>query len=88
MNGMRTRQEEVDRNFSFFQSELPRLLPVHRGKFALIHDCKITGYYDTALDAQTAGFQLYPDGLFSIQQVTETVGDLGFYSHAVHLGAA
>jgi hypothetical protein len=85
---MRTRQEEVDRNFAFFQRELPRLLPTHRGKFALIRDCEITGFYDTAQDANTAGSQLYEDGLFSIQRVTDEVGDLGFYSHAVHLGTA
>lgn len=84
----RTKQEEVDRNFVFFQKELPKLLPNYRGRYALIRDCSITGYYDTALDAQTSGSQLYPDGLFSIQLVTEDVGDLGFYSHAVHLGAA
>jgi hypothetical protein len=88
MNTARTKQEEVDRNFAFFQRELPQLLAEYRGKFALLRDCNITGYYDTAQDAFTAGSQLYEDGLFSIQRVTEEIGDLGFYSHAVHLGAA
>jgi hypothetical protein len=88
MNATRTKQEEVDRNFDFFQKQLPQLLPEHRGKFALIRDCKITSYYDTAQDAYTAGNQLFADGLFSIQRVTEEIGDLGFYSHAVHLGSA
>jgi hypothetical protein len=84
----RTKQEEVDRNFEFFQKELPELLQKYRGKYALIRDQQITGFYDTAQDAQTSGEQLHADGLFSIQRVTEDVGDLGFYSHAVHLGAA
>jgi hypothetical protein len=88
MNAIRTKQEEVDRNFAFFQQELPRLVMQHAGKFALIRDCKITGYYDTASDAHIAGTQLYNDGLFSIQQVTKEIGDLGFFSHAVHLGTA
>jgi hypothetical protein len=88
MSAARTKQEEVDRNFAFFQRELPQLLPQHRGKFALIRECKITGFYDTIEDANTAGTQLYSDGLFSIQKVTEEIGDLGFYSHAMHLGAA
>jgi hypothetical protein len=87
MSASRTKQEEVDRNFTFFQQELPQLLPGQRGKFALIRDCKITGFYDTAQDALTAGSQLFQDGLFSIQRVTEEIGDLGFYSHAMHLGA-
>ena len=87
MSASSTRQEEVDRNFAFFQQELSQLLPDHGGKFALIKGCKITGFYDTAQDALTAGSQLFQDGLFSIQLVTEEIGDLGFYSHAVHLGA-
>ncbi len=88
MNARRTKQQEVDRNFAFFQQELPKLLEQHRGKFALIRDSEIAGFYDTAADANTAGSQLYADGLFSIQKVTEDIGDLGFFSHAVHLGAA
>jgi hypothetical protein len=82
-----TKQQAVDSNFAFFQAELPKLLTQHRGKFALIRDRKITGFYDTIMDAQTSGTQLYSDGLFSIQQVTDEIGDLGFYSHAMHLGA-
>jgi hypothetical protein len=88
MNALRTRQEEVDRNFAFFQQELPKLLLKHTGKFALIRDCKIVDFYDTALDANTAGTKQYPDGLFSIQRVTTEIADLGFFSHAMHLGAA
>ncbi len=84
----RTKQEEVDRNFVFFQEELPKLLSHHRSKFALIRDRKIEGFYDTAVDAQTAGSKLFEDNLFSIQQVTGDVADLGFYSHGVHLGAS
>lgn len=85
---MPTKQDEVDRNFAFFQKELGSILPQHRGKYALLRHERITGFYDTAQDAQTAGAQLYPDGMFSLQQVTDEVGDLGFYSHAVHLGTA
>ena len=88
MSEQRTKQEEIDRNFEFFQAELPNLLGIKRGKYALIRECKITGFYDTAEDAYTAGSQLFQDGLYSIQLVTEAIGDLGFYSHAMHLGAA
>jgi hypothetical protein len=88
MDAARTKQEEVDRNFDFFQRQLRQLLPAQVGKFALIRDCQIIDFFDTAQDANTAGTQLYPDGLFSIQKVTDEIGDLGFYSHAVHLGAA
>jgi hypothetical protein len=86
MSSVRTKQEEVDRNFAFFQAELPRILPAYRDKYALIRDKKIENYFDTFVDAHTAGSQLFKDDLFSIQQVTEKSVDLGFFSHAMHLG--
>jgi hypothetical protein len=85
MSALHTRQEEVDGNFEEFQKELLSILSTRRGKFALMKDRKITGFYDTVRDALTAADQLYSDGLYSIQQVTDSVGDLGFYSHAMHL---
>jgi len=84
----RTKQEEVDRNFEFFKKELPALLQQHWGKYALIHDQRIVQFYDTIVDANTSGNQLFADGLFSIQKVSEDIIDLGFFSHAVHLGSA
>ncbi len=84
----RTKQEEVDRNFAFFESELPKLLPQQAGKFALIRDLQIVGFYDTIHDAYTSGTKMYSDNLFSIQQVTKQAVDLGVFSHAMHLGTA
>ncbi len=88
MNPQNTKQEEVDRNYEFFQKELPTLLEKYRGKYAVIRDCRIIAYYDTIADAQTAASQQYKDGIFSIQRVTNDASDLGFYSHAMHLGPA
>jgi hypothetical protein len=88
MSDANRKQQEIDANFAYFTSELPRLLVDRRGKYALLRHRKITGFYDTPLDAQTAGLQLYPDGLFSIQKVTDEIIDLGLFSHAVHLGSA
>jgi hypothetical protein len=88
MSATRTKQQEVDRNFAFFQAELPKLLLKYRGRYALLRDRAIVGYYDTILDAQTAGELQYKDGLYSVQKVSDEVIDLGLYSHAVHLGAA
>ena len=39
--------------------------------------------FDTARDAYLAGQKLYPDALFSVQEVTDTPADLGFFSHAM-----
>lgn len=88
MSNPKTKQEAVDSNSVFFQEQLPSLLEKHRGKYALIRNREIIGFYDTVTDAQSIGSKLYPDELFSIQQVTDTAIDLGFYSHAVHLGTA
>ena len=80
------RQIEVDRNLDAFRSLLPDLLQSQAGKFALLRHREIAGFFDTLADALVAGQKLYSDQLFSIQEVTESSVDLGFFSHAVHLG--
>jgi hypothetical protein len=77
---------EIDRNLEFFETKLPELLSANEDRFALLHDQQIVGIYDSLGDAQTAGEKLYPDGIFSIQKVTEKPLELGAYSYAVHLG--
>jgi hypothetical protein len=87
MNGA-DRQREIDDNLAYFLAEMPRIPSSHRGKFALLRHKNIAGYYDTVTDALGAGNSLYPDKLFSVQQVTDTAVDLGYYSHAMPMGAA
>ena len=77
-----SRQEEVDRNLEYFLSELPKLSQSHLGEFALLRHRTITDFFSTSADAVKAGKSLYPDGIFSIQQVTDLPIDLGFFSHA------
>jgi hypothetical protein len=83
-----TKQDEIDANLSFFQKKLPELLEKHRDKYALLKDEEVVAFYDTVVDAQTTGEKLYQDGIFSVQKVTDTSINLGFYSYAMHLGAA
>lgn len=80
------RQIEVDRNLDSFREKLPGLLRDHAGKYALIRHQEVVGFFDTVADALVAGQKLYSDQLFSIQEVTEAKVDLGFFSHAVHMG--
>lgn len=81
---MSERQDQhIRQNYDAFLAQLPQLVVTHRGKFALMHDGTIREFFDTARDAYAAGQQLFPDGLFSIQEVTETPVDLGFFSHAM-----
>ena len=77
-------QEEVDANFQEFQKVLPDLMDRESNRWALMRNGECTGFYDTLRDANTAGQMLYEDGLFSVQKVSATVVDLGWFSHALH----
>jgi hypothetical protein len=81
------RKQEIEQNLAFFLKELPTLLATHRGKFALLRHQQIINYFDTPQDAVTAAKQ-YDDQLYSIQQVTDTAVNLGYFSYAVRLAAA
>lgn len=81
------RQQEIERNLAFFLEQIPTILAAQRGKFALIRQRNIVGYFDTPLDAVTAARQ-FEDRLYSVQQVTDSPVNLGFYTHAVPLASA
>ena len=81
-NTAHDQQHEVDENLEFFLSELPKIDKAQIGKFALLHRKSIVGFYETPLDAVTAGNLKYADKRFSIQQVAAEPIDLGYYSHA------
>jgi hypothetical protein len=82
------KQEEIDSNLSYFLEVLPSIPTAQQGKFALMRHREITGYYDTASDALKAAQTAFSDGIYSIQQVTATPTNLGYYSHAVPLATA
>ena len=77
-----TQQEEVERNYRAFRKRLPDILGEHRNKFALMRDTEIVDFFDTGRDAFVAGSNMYADGRFSIQEVTDQPVDLGYLSHA------
>ena len=49
----------------------------HKGEVALMVDGEINGYFPTASDAYTAGYEQYGLGNFSIQQIGADPIDLG-----------
>jgi hypothetical protein len=49
----------------------------------LLRDTEIIAFYPSAIDAQIAGNQRFPDHVFSIQLVKTTAEDLGYWSHAL-----
>lgn len=73
---------ETERNFAAFMSKLPDLMPDHEGEFALLHAQDIVGFYSSATAGVIEGMKRYGADSYSVQEVTDAVEDLGFYSHA------
>ena len=72
---------EADRNYEAFAVLLPGLLPDQRGRFALMHDAQIVGFYDSSLDATLEGLRKFGEGRYSVQEITDEPEHLGFYSY-------
>ena len=78
-----TKQQEVDRNYEAFKGLLPELLKEHGGKFALLRNGEVVELFDSARDAMIHGHRTYDDNLYSVQEITDQIVDLGFFSCAV-----
>jgi len=76
--------EAIRKNYEAFAKLLPELMNTHAGKFALMRDGKVVDFFDTARDAMVHGTRTFTDGLFSVQEVSQTAVDLGWFSHAPH----
>lgn len=72
---------EVERNYAAFQEMLPELMKTMPGKFVVMHDKKIVATLSTFAEANLTGRMLYGDSVYSVQEVTETPVDLGWFSH-------
>jgi len=75
---------EVDQNYDAFVRILGSLLDAHRDQLALMRDGAVVGYFNTPREALRAASERFPDGIFSIQEVTDEPIDLGFWSHVGH----
>lgn len=75
-------------NYQAFEQSLPKLLPDEKGKYALLHDGRLIGIFDSALEAHNAGARSFDDGLFSVQKVKEGAINLGFFSYARYCRAS
>ncbi len=77
-------KQEVDRNYDAFMRVLDSIVDDHRDQLALMREGAIVGYFNTPRQALEAAAALFPDGIFSIQEVTDEPIDLGFWSHVGH----
>lgn len=75
---------EVDRNYDFFQRHITSYLPEQIGKFALLRDQTVIGFYNDPGEAAAEGAKRFKDNIFSIQEVSTVPIDLGLYSYAAH----
>ena len=76
-------QNEVDTNYEAFRRLLPELMFREADRWALMKNGECVDFYDTFRDAETAACALYEDGVFSVQHVTNTIVDFGWFSHVV-----
>ena len=81
MNKLQEQQKQVDDNFIFFKEWMKKgESKDNLGKFALIKDKEIKGFYSTWDDANNAGKLAYKASPFSIQKIEENAINLGYYS--------
>jgi len=73
---------ESERNYAAFMSQLPDLVQSHAGEFALLHAQKVVGYFGSAADAVLEGMRRFGRDAYSVQEVTDEIENLGFYSYA------
>ena len=72
---------QVDQNYDVFMRMLGELLPEHRDEYALMRDGEIVGFYGSPRELLVDAAARFPDGIFSVQEVTDEPIDLGFWSH-------
>ena len=73
-------KHEVDHNYDAYMRMLADLLPEHRDQLALMRDGKVVGFFNTPRQLLEAAAERFPDGIFSVQEVTDEPIDLGFWS--------
>ena len=75
-------QSQVDRNYDVFKKNLKRHMRSHRNSYALMRDGVVVKFCKTYESAWNTGNKKFEDGLFSIQKVTDTPMDMGYFSLA------
>lgn len=71
MTGLTKQERIVRQNYKAFKAELPWMLRAHDGEFVVIRDRKVIGFFASPNDAREFGEENFPDGGFSIQEVTD-----------------
>lgn len=75
-------RREVDENYDYFERNLSRFLQTHPGEYVLLRERHEIGFFEQAVQAFREGRRRFPDGIFSIQEVSDRPLDLGFLTLA------
>ncbi len=78
----KSKQIEIDQNYEAFEELLPELVKNHRGQYVVMRKEKPIEFFDTLRDAMIFADKSFDDNLFSIQEVSQTPIDLGWFSDA------
>jgi len=69
-------QAAMHQNFTALNEILPELVKTHAGMFALMRDGKIVQFFHSDNDATMSGETTFPDGIFSIFEVSDELAAL------------
>jgi len=83
MSDKSAREQELERNYAAFATLQPALLADHAGKFALMRHGNLEKIFDSAVDAAIFAEAQFEDDLWSLQEISAPVVDLGWFSHAM-----
>ena len=78
-----TRIRELEDNYKAFEKLMPTFRAPDNGKYVLMRHGKQVNIFDSAKDAVIYAEAQFPDGMYSVQQVTNKIVDLGYFSHAM-----
>jgi hypothetical protein len=73
----------LDTELKTYEQIRDRLLAMHEGKFALIHDKELIGVYDAEMDAINEGYGKLGNIPFLVKQIVQTEKSRAFISHLV-----
>ena len=76
----KAKRSEIERNFKAISAQMDALMPLHAQKYALMRGGEVIEFYACWEDAYKTGKRFFDDGQFSVQQVTKTPVDLGYFS--------
>jgi hypothetical protein len=78
-----SREAEIQKNYKAFEPILPTIIQENDGKFALMREGKLVKIFDSPRDAVIFAESQFQDDLWSVQEISSRIADLGWFSHAV-----